>query len=123
MNASATRWRQWSRQLRACLPEIPGQRSKTLALWVLGLVLAGTTRLPRVAQALGGSSAAKLPRSERRRARLLATPQVVGLPRWTRRLEQVLACWRERRLGCVRDATALDERATVVYLGRVVQAR
>jgi hypothetical protein len=123
MNASATLWRQWSSQLRAFLPEIHGHRSQTLALCVLGLVLAGTTRLPRVAEALGGISAAKMPSIERRLARFLANHQVVVLPLWTRLLEQFLAFWRDRRLVFVLDATALDERATVLYLGLLVHSR
>jgi Transposase DDE domain len=123
MNASATLWRQWSSQLRAFLPEIHGHRSKTLAFCVLGIVLAGTTRLPRVAEALGDISAAKMPSIERRLARFLANHQVVVLPLWTRLLEQFLAFWRDRRLVFVLDATALDERATVLYLGLLVHSR
>src|SRR5258706_68459 len=65
MNASAGLWHQWSAQLRAFLPELHGHRSKTLAFCVLGVVLAGTTRLPRVAEALVGISAAKTPSIDR----------------------------------------------------------
>src|SRR5262249_9892021 len=123
MNAPEGLWRQWSSQLRALLPEIHGHRSKTLAFAVLGLVLASTARLPRVAEALAGISAAKTPSIERRLARLLANEQVVVLPLWTRLVGQFLACWRDRRLVFVLDATALDDRATVLYLGLLVHAR
>jgi hypothetical protein len=123
MNASEELWRQWSGQLRAFLPEVHGQRSKTLAFYVLGVVLAGSTRLPKVAEALVGVSAAKTPSSERRLARFLANQQVAVLPLWTHLLSQFLTCWRERRLVFVLDATALDERATVRYLGLLVHSR
>jgi Transposase DDE domain len=123
MNASAGLWRQWSGQLRAFLPEIHGHRSKTLACFVLGVVLAGTTRLPKVAETLLDSSAAKTPSSERRLARLLANHQIAVIPRWTRLLGQFLRCWREQRLVFVRDATSLDARATVRYLGVLVHSR
>jgi hypothetical protein len=123
MNASDGLWRQWSGQLRALLPEIQGHRSNTLAFFVLGIVLAGTTRLPRIAETLVGISAAKTPSIERRLTRLLANKQITVVPLWTRLLGQFLAFWRDRRLILVLDATALDERATVRYLGLVVHSR
>src|SRR5262249_7972204 len=83
MHASERLWRQWSSQLRACRPELHAHRSKTLAFFVWGIMVAGTARLPRVAEALVGSSAAKTPRSERRLARLLAHEQSAVLPLWT----------------------------------------
>ncbi len=123
MNASAGLWRQWSGQLRAFLPEIHGHRSKTLAFFVLGVVLAGTTRLPKVAQTLLAISAAKTPSIERRLARFLANHQIAVVPLWTRLLGQFLRCWREQRLVFVREATSLDERALVRYLGVLVHSR
>jgi hypothetical protein len=123
MNASEGLWRQWSAHLRAFLPELHGHRSKTLAFCVLGVVLAGTTRLPRVAEALVSVSAAKTPSSERRLSRLLANQQIVVVALWTRLLGQFLRLWRDRRRVFVRDATALDDRASVRYFGLLVQSR
>lgn len=123
MNASEGLWRQWSGQLRAFLPDVHGHRSKALACCVLGVVLAGTTRLPRVAEALVGVSAAKTPSIERRLSRFLANPQIIVVPLWTRLIGHCLAFWRDRRLVFVLDATALDERATVLYLGLLVHSR
>ena len=123
MNASEGLWRQWSGQLRAFLPEVHGHRSKTLAFCVLGVVLAGTTRLPRVAEALVGVSAAKTPSIERRLSRFLANQQIIVVPLWTQLLGQFLRFWRDRRLVFVLDATSLDERATVLYLGLLVHSR
>jgi hypothetical protein len=123
MNAPERLWSQWSDQLRAVLPALHGHRSKTLAFFVLGVVLAGTARLPRVAEALGGLSAATTPSSERRLARLLATTPVSVLPVWTRLVGHFLACWRDQRLVFLLEATTLDERATVLYLGLLVHSR
>jgi Transposase DDE domain len=123
MNAPDGLWRQWAGQLRACLPELHGHRSKTLAFFVLGVVLAGSTRLPRVAETLGGLSAAKTPSIERRLARFLANDHMAVVPVWTRLLGQFLSFWRDRRLVFVLDATALDARATVLYLGLLVHSR
>jgi hypothetical protein len=102
---------------------VHGRRSKTLALFVLGVVLAGTTRLPRVAEALVGVSAAKTPSSERRLSRLLANQQIAVVPLWTHLLGQFLRFWRDRRLVFVLDATSVGDRATVLYLGLLVHSR
>ena len=123
MNAPDGLWRQWSGQLRAGLPEGHGHRSKTLAFFVLGVVLAGSTRLPKVAEALVGVSAAKTPSIERRLARLLANQQLAVVTVWTHLLGQFLGFWRDHRLVFVLDATTLDERATVLYLGLLVHSR
>jgi hypothetical protein len=80
---------------------------------VLAVVLAGSTRLPKVAEARVGVSAAKTPRSERRLARLLTTQQLAVVTVWTHLLGQFLRFWRDHRLVFVLDATTLDERATV----------
>jgi hypothetical protein len=98
MNASEGLWRQWSGQLRAFLPDVHGHRSKTLAFFVLGVMLAGTTRLPRVAEALVGVSAATTPSIERRLSRCLANQQIIVVPLWTRLIGHCLAFWRDRRL-------------------------
>src|SRR5258708_16761414 len=97
MNAPDGLWRQWSAQLRAFLPEIHGHRSKTLAFVVLGVVLAGSTRLPRVAETLGGISAAKTPSIERPLARFLPNQQGGLLPRSAHLLRQFLPFRREGR--------------------------
>jgi hypothetical protein len=123
MNAPDTLWRQWSAQLRGCLPELHGHRSKTLAFFVLGIVLAGSARLPRVAETLSSLSTAKMPSIERRLARFLANGHLVVVPVWTHLLGQFLRFWRDGRLVFVLDATTLDDRATVLYLGLLVQSR
>jgi hypothetical protein len=123
MNASEGLWRQWSAQVRAFLPALHGHRSKSLAFCVLGVALAGTTRLPRVAEALVGISAAKTPSIERRLSRFLANQQIVVLPLWTQLLGSFLRFWRARRLVFVLDATSLGDRATVLYLGLLVHSR
>src|SRR5262245_51735462 len=114
MNASEDLWRQWSAHRRAVLPELHGHRSKAVAWCVLGVALAGTARLPRVAEALVGISAAKTPSIERRLSRFLAHQQIVVLPLWTPLLGAFRRFWRDRRLVFVLDATAQGDRATVL---------
>jgi Transposase DDE domain len=123
MKAPEYLWRQWSAQVHEFLPQIHGHRSKTLAFFVLGVVLAGTTRVPRIAEALLAISATKTPSIERRLARFLANDQIKVLPVWTPPLGQFLRFWRDQRLLFVLDGTALDERASVIYLGLLVHSR
>lgn len=123
MNASLQLWRQWSAQVRQLLPDVHGHRTKTLAFFVFGLVLAGSARLPVIAEELLAISGAKTPSIERRLARFLANQHVAVVPIWTCLLAQVLPFFRDQRLVFVLDLTPLDERACVVYLGLLVHSR
>jgi len=123
MKASLQLWRQWSAQVRQLLPDVHGHRTKTLAFLVFGLVLAGSTRLPVIAEELLAISGAKTPSIERRLARFLANEQVAVVPIWTCLLAQVLPFFRDQRLVFVLDTTPLDDRACVVYLGLLVHSR
>jgi hypothetical protein len=123
MKAPERLWRQWSAQLHEFLPQIHGHRSKTLAFFVLGVVLAGTTRVPRVAEALLAISSAKTPSIERRLARFLANDQIEVDSLWRPLLGQFLRFWRDQRLVFVLDGTTLDERIHVIYLGLLVHSR
>ena len=123
MKAPECLWRQWSAQVRQFLPQIHGHRSKTLAFFVLGVLLAGTTRVPRVAEALLAISPAKSPSIERRLARFLANDRIEVASLWTPLLSQFLRFWRDQRLLFVLDGTSIDERASVLYLGLLVHSR
>jgi len=123
MKAPECWWRQWSTQVREFLPQIHGHRSKTLAFFVLGVVLAGTTRVPRIAEALLASSAAKTPSIERRLTRFLANDEIQVESVWTPLLSQLLRFWRDQRLVFALDGTSQDQRAHVIYLGLLVHSR
>jgi hypothetical protein len=123
MNASLQLFRQWRAQLHHLLPHLHGHQTKTLAFFVFGLVLSGSARLPRIAEDLLSISSAKTPSIERRLTRFLANEHVAVVPVWTCLLAQLLLCFRDRRLVFVLDATPLDARACVVYLGLLVHSR
>lgn len=123
MKASLYLWHQWSAQLRQLLPGIHGHRTKTLAFFTFGLVLAGKARLPVIAEALLAISSAKTPSIERRLARLLSNDQVAVVPVWTSLLARLLPSFGGKRLTFVLDTTTLDQRACVVYLGLLVHSR
>lgn len=123
MKASLCLFRQWSAQLRQLLPGVHGHRTKTLAFFAFGLVLSGKARLPVIAEELLAISPANTPSIERRLARFLANEQIAVVPLWTCLLAHLLPAFRNRRLVFVLDATPLDDRACVVYLGLLVQSR
>src|SRR5215470_4585277 len=107
MKASFYLWRQWSAQVRQLLPDVHSHRTKTLAFFVFGLVLAGKARLPLVAEALLAISTAKTPSIERRLQRFLANEQITVVPIWTSLLAHLLPFFRDRRLTFVLDTTPL----------------
>src|SRR5215831_4334950 len=115
MKASMYLWRQWSAQLRQLLPGVHGHRTKTLAFFTFGVVLAGKARLPLIAEALLAISSAKTPSIERRLARFLANEQVAVVPLWTSLLARLLPSFAGKRLTFVLDTTPLSDRACVVY--------
>ena len=123
MNASDGLWRQWSGQLRAGLPDVHGHRSKTLAFFVLGVVLAGSTRLPGSRRRSSASARRRRPVSNAAWPVCWPTSSLPWFTVWTHLLGQFLRFWRDRRLVFVLDATALDDRATVLYLGLLVHSR
>ena len=61
MKASLDLFRQWTAQLRQLLPSLHGHRTKTLAFFSFGLVLAGKARLPLIAEELLAVSSANTP--------------------------------------------------------------
>jgi hypothetical protein len=123
MKTSFYLWRQWSAQVRQLLPDVHGHRTKTLAFFVFGLVLAGKARLPVIAEELLRISPANTPSIERRLQRFLANPAIAVVPIWASLLAHLLPFFRDQRLTFVLDPTPLDTRACVVYLGLLVHSR
>ena len=123
MDASALLWRDWREQVKSLFPNIHGHQKKALALFVFGLILAGSAVLQRIAENLGSVSAAKMPSIERRLARFLANDRIVVTTIWKSFLGEVLCYWRDQRVLFVLDCTPIDDRACVVYLGLLVHSR
>jgi hypothetical protein len=123
MKPSLSLFHQWSAQLRQLLPGVHGHRTKTLAFFAFGLILSGKARLPVIAEELLTISPANTPSIERRLARFLSNEHIAVVPLWTRLLAHLLPAFRDRPLVFVLDATPLDDRACVVYLGLLVQSR
>jgi hypothetical protein len=60
MDASAVLWERWRAQVKELLPRIHGHQKKTLALFVIGIVLSGSAVLQRVAEVLSELKTQKL---------------------------------------------------------------
>jgi hypothetical protein len=111
----------WHQQLRALLPTIRAPRVRTLALFTLGLVWAGTVSLPRIALALPLPATA--PSTERRLRRWLANPRVGVTALWRPLLRTMLASRASTALTLTLDPTTLGDRCYVYVLGLVAHKR
>lgn len=52
MDASTVLWERWRAQVKELLPGIHGHQKKTLAFFVIGIVLSGSAVLQRVAESI-----------------------------------------------------------------------
>jgi hypothetical protein len=125
MDASALLWEHWRTQVKKLFPKIHGHQKKTLALFVIGIVLAGSAVLQRVAEGLSlhDINPAKMTSIERRLARFIANERVVVRQIWEDFLSQVLPFWQGKPLRFVLDCTPFRSDATIVYLGLLVHSR
>src|SRR5437764_42765 len=125
MDASSVLWTNWQEQLKELLTGIHGHQKKTLAFFVLGIVLSGSAVMQRVAETLGerGLSQAKMTSIERRLARFIANERIVVPLIWKLFLAQVLTPFRAQGLAFVLDNTAFRDDLTIVYLGLLVHSR
>jgi len=125
MNTAMILWNQWSQQVKALFPTLHGHQQKTLALLVQGIVMSGSTVLPRVAETLGTEevSLATMPSIERRLARFVANPRIDVETVWEAFIQSVLAFWKGKALTFVLDCTPYRADATIVYLGLLVHSR
>ena len=125
MDVSSVLWTNWHEQLKELLTGIHGHQKKTLAFFVLGIVLSGSAVMQRVAETLSerGLSEAKMTSIERRLARFIANERIVVPLIWKLFLEQVLTPFRGQQLYFVLDNTPFRDDLTIVYLGLLVHSR
>ena len=125
MDACRVLWTNWQEQLKDLLPGIHGQQKKTLAFFVLGIVLSGCAVMQRVAETLSerGLSEAKMSSIERRLTRFIANERIVVPLIWKLFLQQVLAPLRGQQLYFVLDNSPFRDDLSMVYLGLLVHSR
>ena len=125
MDVSSVLWTNWHEQLKEVLTGIHGHQKKTLAFFVLGIILSGSAVMQRVAETLSerGLSDAKMTSIERRLARFIGNSRVVVPLIWKRFLAQVLAPFCGQQVYFVLDNTPFRDDLTIVYLGLLVHSR
>lgn len=125
MDASTVLWECWRVQVKEMLPTIHGHQKKTLALFVIGIVLSGSAVLQRVAESISlqGINPAKMTSIERRLARFIANDRVVVTKIWDDFLSQVFPFWHGKPIRFVLDCTPFRDDATIVYVGLLVHSR
>ncbi|MFL5665182.1 MAG: transposase [Ktedonobacteraceae bacterium] len=125
MDASSVLWSNWHEQIKELLAGMHGHQKKTLAFFVLGMVLSGCAVLQRVAETLSerGHSLVKMSSIERRLARFLANERIVVPVIWKQFVAQVLPYFRGQKLHFVLDNTPFQDELTIVYIGLLVHSR
>src|SRR5437660_3360957 len=125
MDASNLLWEQWQEQVKQFFEGVHGHQKKTLALVVLGIILAGSAVLQRIAESvqLAGLSERKMPSIDRRFARFVANERIVVSEVWKQFLGQVLPSWHGKPIRLILDCTPCGDKATIVYLGLLVHSR
>jgi hypothetical protein len=125
MEASALLWKHWHKQVKDLFGDLHGHQQKTLAFFVLGIVLSGTAVLQRMAEHLSqhGLSEASMPSIERRLARFLANERIEVSEVWKHFVAQVLAFWRDQKLRFVLDLTPFNDEAVIIYIGFLLHSR
>ena len=125
MDASAVLWERWRAQVKDLFGGMHGHQKKTLAMFVIGIVLSGSAVLQRVAESISlhGMNPAKMTSTERRLARFIANDRVVVTKIWDHFLSEVLPFWQGKPIRFILDCTPLRDDATMVYLGLLVHSR
>src|SRR5947209_4460262 len=125
MDASDLLLSQWMQQVKQIWSEMHHYRQESLAIAVLGIVLAGQAVIQRVAEILHErlSDPCKVSSYERRLQRLIANEELPVTDCWERFLQHTLPFWQKRRAMLVLDCTPYTDRFTIVFVGILVQKR
>jgi hypothetical protein len=100
-------------------------RQQSLAVAVLGIVLAGNAVMQRVAEILHErlSDPCKVSSYERRLQRLIDNEDIDVTSYWERFLQHTLPYWDKRGATLVLDCTPYNQSFTIVFVGILVQKR
>lgn len=123
MNAFSPLCTAWHHQVKTFFRGLHGHQSKTLALFVLGAIRAGSIMIPKVAEALLAESDAKASSIERRLERFLSNERIKSEETWNDFLAGVMPFFRGKPMRLVIDLTWYEEHAQVIYIGLLQQSR
>lgn len=116
-------WTVWQDQVKEFFTHLHGHQSKTLALFVVGVIKARSLVIPVVAEELLAESEAKASSIERRLERFLSNERIETEKTWDALLAQVLPFFRRGPLRLVIDLTSYEEHAQVIYIGLLHHSR
>jgi hypothetical protein len=113
----------WQTQAEEFFTELHGHQSKTLALFVLGVIKAKSVSLPLVAEELLAESEAKASSIERRLERFLSNDRIDTEETWNTLLTHIMPFFRQNPMTLVIDLTSYEEHAQVIYIGLLQHSR
>jgi len=125
MDASDILLAQWIEQVKQIWHGMHQYRQESVALAIVGIVLAGNAVMQRVAETLHErlSSLTKTVSYERRLQRLVDNEDINVTDWWKRFLEHTLPFWNTRHATLVLDCTPYNDKFTIVFVGILVQKR
>jgi Transposase DDE domain len=125
MDASDVLLAQWEQQVKEIWKHWHVYRQESLAIAVLGIVLAGNAVMQRVAEALYDclSDPCKMSSYERRLQRLIDNEDICVKEGWETFLAHTLPFWTNRKATLVLDCTPYNQEFTIVFVGILVQKR
>ncbi len=113
----------WQKQVKEFFQQLHGHQSKTLALFVFGVMKAKSLAIPLVAEELLAESEAKASSIERRLERFLSNDRIDVEHTWNALLAQVMPYFRREPVRLVVDLTSYEEHAQVIYIGLLQHSR
>ena len=125
MDASEVVLDKWLAQVKQIWDQMHAYRQESLAIAILGIVLAGSAVMQRVAESLQErlSHACQTSSYERRLQRLIANEKLDVPTCWQQFLAHSLPLWEHREVILVLDCTPYHETFTLIYVGILVQKR
>ncbi len=125
MDASDVLLDTWTQHVKQIWGELHLYQQESLAVAILGIVLAGNAVIQRVAEILQErlSRSCKMTSYERRLQRLIDNDKLVVKPNWEEFLAHSLPLWEKHGATLVLDCTAYNTTFTSVFVGILVQKR
>ncbi|GAC1423025.1 MAG: hypothetical protein NVSMB54_03280 [Ktedonobacteraceae bacterium] len=125
MDASDVLLDTWTQQVKQVWSELHLYQQESLALAILGIVLAGNAVMQRVAEILQErlSKSCQMTSYERRLQRLIDNENIPVKQSWEQFLAHSLSLWETRGATLVLDCTPYNEAFTIVFVGILVQKR
>lgn len=125
MDASDVLLAQWLQQVKQIWSGMHQYRQESLAIAVLGIVLAGNAVMQQVAEILHErlSGRCKVSSYERRLQRLIDNEEICVNAYWERFLQHTVPFWDTRRATLVLDCTPYNQSFTMIFVGILVQKR